>query len=73
MNVLLYGSETIIWRENERSNIRAVQTNNLGSLLSIRRMERVPNACIRKLCGVEKRVDEGIYESVPHRFGQKEW
>ena len=29
--VLMYGSETIIWREKERSRIRAVQMDNLRS------------------------------------------
>ena len=27
--VLMYGSETMIWRKKERSRIRAVQRNNL--------------------------------------------
>ena len=52
--VLTYGCETMIWREKERSGIRAVQMNNLRSLLGIRRMDRVPNARIRHLCGVTK-------------------
>ena len=46
MPVPLYGSETIIWRENKRSRIRAVQMENLRGLLGIRRMDRVPNAQI---------------------------
>ena len=29
MPVLLYGSETMIWREKKRSRIRAVQMDNL--------------------------------------------
>ena len=41
---LLYGSETMIWRENERSSIRAVQMG---------RMDGILNARIRKL-GVAK-------------------
>ena len=51
MPVLLYGSETIIWREKERSRIRVVQMG---------RMDRVPNARIRELCGVAKGVDESV-------------
>ena len=44
MPVLLYGSETLIWREKERSRIRAVQMDNLRGLVGVRRIDRVPNA-----------------------------
>ena len=47
--VLTYGSETMIWREKERSRIRDVQVNNLRGLLGIRRMDEVLNARIRQL------------------------
>ena len=40
MPVLMYGSETIIWREKERSMIRAVQMDNITGLLGIRMMEK---------------------------------
>ena len=60
--VLTYGSETMIWREKERSRISAVQMDNLRGLLCIRRMDKVPNARIRKLCGVTKGIDEKIGE-----------
>ena len=56
--VLLYCSVTMVWRKKERSRIRAVQMNNLRGLLGIRRMDSVPNARIRELCGVTKAVDE---------------
>ena len=46
--VLLYGSETIIWKVKEMSRIRAVHMDNLTGLLGIRRMDRVPNAWIRE-------------------------
>ena len=55
--ILKYGSETMIWREKERSRIRAVQMDNLRSLLGIRRMDKVPNAWIKQLCKVTKVVD----------------
>ena len=45
--VLMYGSKTMLWKEKEISRIRAVQIDNLKGLLSIRRMEKVPNARIR--------------------------
>ena len=38
--VLTYGHETLIWREKERSRIRAVQMDNIRGLLGIRRMEK---------------------------------
>ena len=55
--VLMYGSETMLWKGKERSRIRAVQMDNLRGLLDIRRMDRVPNARIRKLCEVMKGFD----------------
>ena len=41
--LFLCGSETMIWKEKERSRIRAVQMDNLRGLLSVRRMDRVLN------------------------------
>ena len=46
MPVLLYANETTIWREKERSMIRAVEMDSLRGLLSIRRTDRVPNVNI---------------------------
>ena len=45
--VLIYVSETMLWKEKDRSRIRAVQMDNLRGLLVIRRMDRIPNARIR--------------------------
>ena len=42
--VLTYGSETMLWEEKKRSRIRVLQMYNLRGLLSIRRMDRIPNA-----------------------------
>ena len=64
--VLLYGTETMIWREKEGSRIRAVQMDNLRSLLGVRRIDTVPDARIRELCGVAEGIDERIGESVLH-------
>ena len=41
MPLLTYGSETMIWREKERSRIKAVQRDNLRGLLGIRIMDKV--------------------------------
>ena len=60
--VLMYDSETMLWKEKERSRVRAVQMDNLRGLLGIRRMDRIPNTQIRELCGVRKGLDEGILQ-----------
>ena len=52
--VLMYGSETMLWKYEERSRIRAVQKDNLRGLLGIRRMNSVLNAWVRELCAVKK-------------------
>ena len=59
----MYGSETIIWKENEKFKIvvrslRIVQMDNLKGLIGIRRMDKVQNAKIREVCGVTKRVND---------------
>ena len=58
--------------EKERSRIRAVQIDNLRSLLGIMRMNEVPNARIRQLREVTKGVDEKIDEGVLQCFGHVE-
>ena len=45
---------------------------NLKGLLGISRMDRIPNARIRELCGVAKRVDERVDEGVLRWFGHVE-
>ena len=37
--VLMYGSETMLWKGKKRSRIRAVQMDNLRGLLGIRKMD----------------------------------
>ena len=63
MPVLMQGSETTIWKE-ENPRIRAVQMDNLRGLVGIRRMDKVPNAQVRQLCGVTKGGDEKIDEGI---------
>ena len=60
MPVLLYGSETMVWRDNERSRIRAVQIDNLRGLLGIRRMDRVLNARRRVVLNDEVFTDDSV-------------
>ena len=53
MSLLMYGSETMIGKE-ESSGIRNVQMDNLRGLLDIRGGDKVQNARIRELCGITK-------------------
>ena len=46
--------------------------DSLRGLVGIRRMDRVPNAQRRKLCGVKKGVDERMDEGFLRRFGHVE-
>ena len=46
--------------------------DNLRGLVGIKRMDRVPNARIRKLCGVTKGLYERIDEGVLQWFGHVE-
>ena len=62
----------MLWKEKERSRVRAVQMDNLRGLLGVRRMDKVPNALIRELCGVKKGLDERIGEGVLRWFGHVE-
>ena len=39
VHVLIYVSETMLWKEKERSGARAVQMDNLRGLLGMRKME----------------------------------
>ena len=70
--VLMYGSETMLWKEKERSRIRAVQMQNLRGLLDIRRMDKVLEARVTGLCRVENGLDERIDEDVLRWFGHVE-
>ena len=72
VHVLMYGSETMLWKEKEISRVRAVQMDNLRGLLGIRRMNRVSNVRIRELCGVTKVVHKRIDEGVLQWFGNVE-
>ena len=63
--VLMEGSEIMLWKEKERSRIRAIQVENFRGVLGIRKMDRVQNARIGELCGAKKglgeRIDEGVF------------
>ena len=58
--VLTYGSDTMIWKENEKSRIRGVHMDNLRGFLTVKRMDKVPNTRIRELCEVTNGLDERL-------------
>ena len=68
----MYGMETMIWKEKERSSIRTIQMNKMRCLLDIRSMDRVPNERMRELCGMAKGVDERSKEVVLRWFSNAE-
>ena len=63
--VIMHDNERMLWKEKERSITRSAEMNNLRSLLSIRRMDSVPNTRIRKFC-VDERIDEGVLRWFGH-------
>ena len=65
----MYDSETMKWKDKEKSRIRIVQMDNLRDLLGIRKMDKVPNAQVKELCGVTKGMDERIDEGILRWFG----
>ena len=63
--VLMYGSETMLWKKEERSGIRAVQMDNLRGLLAIRGMdspECMDKGVVQIEEGADKRIDEGVLQ-----------
>ena len=44
----------LVWREKEGSRIKGVQMYNLRSLVSIRRIDRMPNAQVKGSCGAKR-------------------
>ena len=69
MPVHMNGNETMLWKEKERSRVRAVRMDNIRRLLGIRRMDRISNGRIKELCGVRKGLDERTDEGVLRWFG----
>ena len=57
----MYGSEAIIWKEKERSRIRAIQMENLRGLLGTKRMDKVQNPLVKELGG-DERIDEAVFQ-----------
>ena len=58
--VLMYGSETMLWKEKERSRIRDVQMDNLRGLLVNWSIDSPK--CKGVMNGVVRKVDEGVLQ-----------
>ena len=59
--ILMYESETMVWKE-KRSWIKDLQLDNLRGLLGIRRIDRIPNPLDIKLCRVEERIEDCVLQ-----------
>ena len=70
--VLMYGRVRQCYGGIRRDLELGLYRWTTSGLLSIRRMDRVPNTRIRELCGVKKGLDEGIDKDVLRRFGHVE-
>ena len=66
--VFIYGNETMIWKEKERSRIMDIRKNSLRASLGIRKIDKILNTLIKERCGVTKGVDERIDVGVLRRF-----
>ena len=63
--VPMYGSETMLWKEKERSRIRAVQMDKLRGLLGNMRSdspEYTDKGVVWNDERVDKRIDEGVLQ-----------
>src|SRR5678815_1751450 len=70
--VLMYSSETMVWKKGYRSKVQCVQMDNLRGVLGVKRIDKIRNEGIRELCGVKKGVDERMNESTLRWFGHME-
>ena len=58
-----------MWKEKERSRIRAVQMDNVRGMLGIKRLDKVRNEKIREVYGIRKGVNEVITENLLRWYG----
>ena len=57
--VLMYGSETMIGKERERSRIRTIHMDDLRGWIGIKRMDS-PECMNKRVVWTEERIDEGV-------------
>ena len=67
---LLYGCETWVLNVRDRKTMEAVEMNCLRNICGLRRIDRVPNVEIRRMCGknvsVSQRMDQGVLKWFGH-------
>merc|ERR1712002_866144 len=67
---LLYGCETRVLNVQDRRRMEAVEMNCLRNICRLRRIDRVPNVEIKRMCGknvsVSERMDQGILRWFGH-------
>ena len=66
---LTYASEVMVWRSGYRSRVRAVEMDNLRSILGVLWMDEIENEIIRGVCRVQKSLNVKISESNLPWFG----
>ena len=67
---LLYGCETWVLNVRDRKRMEAVWMNCLRNICGLKRIDRVPNVEIRRMCGknvsVSQRMDQGVLRWFGH-------
>ena len=48
--VLMYDSKAMVWSQNYKPKLQAVQLDNLRSVLGLRKIDKMRNEAIRELC-----------------------
>ena len=69
---LLYGSEVWVMNVSERKRVQAAEMNCLRNICSVRRIDRVRNEQVRRMCGKNVGVCEKVDQSVLRWFGHVE-
>ena len=69
---LLYRCETRVLNMRDRKRMEAVEMNCLRNICGLRRIDRVPNVEIRRMCGKNVSVNQRMDQGVLRWFGQVE-
>ena len=69
---MLYGCEVWTLKVRDRKRIEAVEMNCLRNICGLTRMDRVPNAEIRRMCGRKVSVGQRVDQSVLRWYGHVE-
>ena len=76
---LLYGCETWVLNVRGRKRMEAVEMNCLRNICGLRRIDRIPNVEIRRMCGknvsVSQRMDQGVLRclNMLKEWGMRGW